>query len=290
MAAVRGLRRVRPRVRRRRPDPGHDGRHPLVPRPALGRAVGRLDRSVGGRHRAHAGCQVADRRPRPGGGDADPRRRLDPRHPAVRPVARPPRPRPSRLAARRRAGAGQRRPPCRPACRSPTRCAAASSPARRSPTRSCSAPRSAASSSSSSSSRTAPTRRTAAVATTALAGMSVVARLAGGRIVSHVPIVGFTASLAVLQVVALALLAFAGLDGNDLPGDHPVRRHRRQPPDAAAAADRRALRRPRLPPHLQPRPVHLHGRHGRRPAAARVAVRQRRRLRDVLPRRRRPAR
>ena len=50
---------------------------------------------------------------------------------------------------------------------------------------------------------------TAAVATTALAGMSVIARLAGGRIVSRVPIVGFTAILAATQAVALALLAFA---------------------------------------------------------------------------------
>jgi MFS family permease len=50
---------------------------------------------------------------------------------------------------------------------------------------------------------------TASIATTALAGMSVVARLAGGRIVSRVPIVPFTACLAAAQAVALVLIAFA---------------------------------------------------------------------------------
>jgi MFS family permease len=51
--------------------------------------------------------------------------------------------------------------------------------------------------------------KTAALATTALAAMSVVARLAGGRIVSRVPIVGFTACLAAAQALSLAMLAFA---------------------------------------------------------------------------------
>ena len=51
--------------------------------------------------------------------------------------------------------------------------------------------------------------KTAALATTALAAMSVIARLAGGRIVSRVPIVGFTACLAAAQALSLALLAFA---------------------------------------------------------------------------------
>jgi MFS family permease len=50
---------------------------------------------------------------------------------------------------------------------------------------------------------------TAAIATTALAGMSVYARLAGGRIVSRVPIVAFTVALAAAQGVALLLIAFA---------------------------------------------------------------------------------
>ncbi len=50
---------------------------------------------------------------------------------------------------------------------------------------------------------------TATLAVTVVAGMSVVARLAGGRIVSHVPMVAFTAMLALLQAVALAALAFA---------------------------------------------------------------------------------
>ena len=53
------------------------------------------------------------------------------------------------------------------------------------------------------------TEGTAAVATTALAGMSVVARLAGGRIVSRLPIVGFTVCLAAGQAVALVAIAFA---------------------------------------------------------------------------------
>jgi MFS family permease len=51
--------------------------------------------------------------------------------------------------------------------------------------------------------------RTAAMATTALAGMSVVARLIGGRLVSRLPIVGFTVALAVGQAASLAALAFA---------------------------------------------------------------------------------
>ena len=51
--------------------------------------------------------------------------------------------------------------------------------------------------------------RTAAVATTALAGMSVVARLAGGRIVSRLPIIGFTVALAVGQGASLVAIGFA---------------------------------------------------------------------------------
>jgi MFS family permease len=50
---------------------------------------------------------------------------------------------------------------------------------------------------------------TAAVATTALAGMSVVARLAGGRIVTRLPIVGFAVALAAVQGLALVLIGFA---------------------------------------------------------------------------------
>ena len=44
---------------------------------------------------------------------------------------------------------------------------------------------------------------TAAVATMALAGMSVVARLAGGRIVPRLPMAGFTSGLAAIQAVAM---------------------------------------------------------------------------------------
>jgi MFS family permease len=51
--------------------------------------------------------------------------------------------------------------------------------------------------------------RTAAVATTALAGMSVIARLAGGRVVSRLPIIGFTVCLGIAQAASLAALAFA---------------------------------------------------------------------------------
>ena len=157
--------------------------------------------------------------------------------------------------------------------------------ARPSPTCSCSAPRSVASSSSSSSSRTAPTPSTAALATIALAGTSVCrpARRRPRRVPGAD--VAVRAGLAAPRRCRWPLIAFAS-DGDDLPRHPPVRRHRRQPPDAAAAADGRALRRPRLPPHLQPGPVHLDGRHRRRPAPARLALRQRRRLRDVVPRRR----
>jgi MFS family permease len=51
--------------------------------------------------------------------------------------------------------------------------------------------------------------RTAALATTALAGMSVIARLAGGRLVTRLPIVGFTVALCICQAASLAALAFA---------------------------------------------------------------------------------
>jgi MFS family permease len=50
---------------------------------------------------------------------------------------------------------------------------------------------------------------TAAVATIALAGMSVVARLAGGRIVPRIPMAGFTSGLAVTQAVSMVAIAFA---------------------------------------------------------------------------------
>ncbi len=52
-------------------------------------------------------------------------------------------------------------------------------------------------------------RGTAAAATIALAGMSVVARLAGGRIVARLPMAGFTVGLAVLQAVSMVAIAFA---------------------------------------------------------------------------------
>ena len=50
---------------------------------------------------------------------------------------------------------------------------------------------------------------TAAAATIALAGMSVVARLAGGRIVPRIPMTGFTTGLAAVQAVAMVAIAFA---------------------------------------------------------------------------------
>lgn len=50
---------------------------------------------------------------------------------------------------------------------------------------------------------------TAAFATLVLAATSVVARLIGGRIVGHMPMVAFTASLAALQMVAMVALAYA---------------------------------------------------------------------------------
>ena len=53
------------------------------------------------------------------------------------------------------------------------------------------------------------TADTAALATLVLAATSVVARLIGGRVVTSVPMVAFTATLAVVQSVALCALAFA---------------------------------------------------------------------------------
>ena len=53
-------------------------------------------------------------------------------------------------------------------------------------------------------------RRTATLATLFLAGTSIVARLIGGRVVTMVPMMGFTVVLAVLQMAALVALAFAG--------------------------------------------------------------------------------
>ncbi len=55
--------------------------------------------------------------------------------------------------------------------------------------------------------RTTP--ETAQFAITVLAAMSVIARLIGGRVVQLVPMMGFTVTLAVMQGVALALLAIA---------------------------------------------------------------------------------
>ena len=52
-------------------------------------------------------------------------------------------------------------------------------------------------------------RGAAALATIGLAGMSVVARLAGGRIVTRLPMAGFTVGLAALQAVSMVALAFA---------------------------------------------------------------------------------
>ena len=52
-------------------------------------------------------------------------------------------------------------------------------------------------------------RGTAAAATIALAGMSVVARLAGGRIVARLPMAGFTVGLAVVQAASMIAIAFS---------------------------------------------------------------------------------
>lgn len=53
------------------------------------------------------------------------------------------------------------------------------------------------------------TADTAALATLVLAATSVIARLIGGRVVASVPMIAFTATLAVFQSVALVALAFA---------------------------------------------------------------------------------
>ncbi|MGI9031786.1 MAG: MFS transporter [Ilumatobacteraceae bacterium] len=50
---------------------------------------------------------------------------------------------------------------------------------------------------------------TAAIATIALAGTSVVARLAGGRVISRLPMARFTVGLAVLQALSMVAIAFA---------------------------------------------------------------------------------
>jgi MFS family permease len=54
------------------------------------------------------------------------------------------------------------------------------------------------------------TQRTAALVTVFLAGTSVIARLVGGRVVAHVPMVRFAAGLAVVQGLAMASFAFIG--------------------------------------------------------------------------------
>jgi MFS family permease len=53
------------------------------------------------------------------------------------------------------------------------------------------------------------TADTAALATLVLAGTSVIARLIGGRVIASLPMVPFTAAMAVLQTVAMIALAFA---------------------------------------------------------------------------------
>jgi MFS family permease len=58
---------------------------------------------------------------------------------------------------------------------------------------------------------------TAALATTALAGMSVIARLAGGRIVNRLPIVGMVCLLASAQAVALVAIAFSSTTATIFP-------------------------------------------------------------------------
>ena len=52
-------------------------------------------------------------------------------------------------------------------------------------------------------------RNTAALATLVLAAMSVIGRLVGGRVVTKVPMLGFTVALAVIQGGAMVALAFA---------------------------------------------------------------------------------
>ena len=52
-------------------------------------------------------------------------------------------------------------------------------------------------------------RNTAALATLVLAAMSVIGRLVGGRLVTKVPMLGFTVSLAIIQGGAMVALAFA---------------------------------------------------------------------------------
>ena len=243
---------------------------------ALGRPVGGVDRPVGRRHRAHAVRQVADRR------RAWSRRRRSSAScgwsaSCRSPVARPARPRAPRLAARRRAGRADVAP-VPPTGRRVRRGGA--HPLLTWPSRSatcwCSAPRSAASSSSSSSSRSAPTADRGA--RDDRAGRHVgVARLVGGRVVSRRADGGSPSCSAPCRR-SLAVLAFADVTPALFVAILLFGATGRQHPDAAAAADRRALRRPRLPADLQPLAVRHDVRGGRRPAAARLAVRQRRRL------------
>ncbi len=130
VAAVRRLRVLRRRIRRRRSGAGDHRGHPLVPRPPLGGAVGRLDGAVGRRHPHHAVRQAAARHAGPRRRHAVARGRVRRRHGAVRVVDDPGRSRGRGVGARRctarrgrdrRAGHGHalRRRPCAPGSSSP---------------------------------------------------------------------------------------------------------------------------------------------------------------------------
>ena len=124
------------------------------------------------------------------------------------------------------------------------------------------------------------------MATIVVAGTSVVARLVGGRIVARLPMAGFTVGLAAVQAVALVALAFAettvalfaaiilfGATIGNILMLQPL-----------LIAERfGVLDYPRLFSRAQ---FITRARRGRWAAAARLAVRQRRRLPHVVHRRR----
>ena len=145
VAAVSRLRRVRRRLRAVRAGSDHHGGHPLVPSSTLGRTLGGVDRSVGRRHRAHAGRQATHRRQRARVEHAVAGADLRGGHGAGHPVPRPARSGRRWIRPRRRAP-GRR---CRTAARNrvprtSTRCPPGSTVRSPTATSSCSVHRSAA--------------------------------------------------------------------------------------------------------------------------------------------------
>ena len=107
VAVVRRVLGVRCGLGGGRAGAGDDGRHPMVPRPSIGGAVGRVDRSVGRGDPADPPGEAAARRSGPRRGDAVARCDLRRRHRAGGLVHRPARPGGRGLGARRCAASGR---------------------------------------------------------------------------------------------------------------------------------------------------------------------------------------